>query len=125
MRFLSSFTNSYTFFLPLSAYSSLQKHCRMEKNKIWLHHTPSLFQHIGITSSLKGKIQKLKDKQFGKVPLFYSHKNPPATFASSIVPYKLHTADRAYKGETFFWGLLPQQGDTLQFVFNDPLEVKQ
>lgn len=108
-----------------SFHTPSQKHCRMEKNKIWLHHTPSLFQHIGLTSSLKGKIQKLKDKQFGKVQLYYSHKNPPATFQSSIVPYKLHTVERAYKGETFFWGLLPQQGDTMQVLFNEPLQVKQ
>lgn len=98
----------------------------MEKNKIWVHYNPSLFQHIGMTSSLRGKIQKLKDKQFGKVPLHYSHKNnPPATFQSSIVPYKTHSIDKAYRGDTFFWGLLPQSGDTLQIIFNEPTSVKQ
>lgn len=97
----------------------------MEKNKIWLHYNPSLFQHIGMTSSLRGKIQKLKDKQFGKVPLHYSHKNPSATFQSTILPYKTHTIEHAYKGETFFWGLLPQMGDTLQIIFTEPIGVKQ
>lgn len=68
--------------------SRTQKHCRAEKNKIWLHYNPSLFQHMGMTSSLKGKIQKLKDKQFGKVPLYYAHKNPPVSaIKTSIVPY--------------------------------------
>lgn len=27
---------------------------------MWLHYKPSLFQHIGTHSSLKGKVQKLK-----------------------------------------------------------------
>jgi len=32
----------------------------------WFLHKPSLFQHIGVHSSLKGKVQKLKEKDFGK-----------------------------------------------------------
>lgn len=83
---------------------------------------------MGMTSSLKGKIQKLKDKQFGKVPLYYAHKNPPVSaIKTSIVPYKQHTIERAYAaaGGTFFWGQLPQPGDTIRFVFVEPAAVKQ
>lgn len=36
------------------------KHCKMAKAELWLHYKPSLFQHIGTHSSLKGKVQKLK-----------------------------------------------------------------
>lgn len=32
----------------------------MAKAELWLHYKPSLFQHIGTHSSLKGKVQKLK-----------------------------------------------------------------
>lgn len=32
--------------------------------RVWLHHHPSLFQHIGTHSSLAGKTQKLKDGSF-------------------------------------------------------------
>jgi len=37
-----------------------QKHCKMAKAELWVHYKPSLFQHIGTHSSLKGKVQKLK-----------------------------------------------------------------
>lgn len=102
-----------------------QKHCKQEKAKLWLHYKPSLFQHIGTTSSLKGKVQKLKDKQFGKIPTFYPHTNPPATIKSPINPYKSHTIQRAYAGESFFWGLLPQPGDYVEFIFLQPYNLRR
>lgn len=102
-----------------------QKHCKQEKSKYWIHYKPSLFQHIGTTSSLKGKVQKLKDKQFGKIPSFYPHINPPATVKTAIVPYKNYLLIRAYKGETYFWGLLPQPGDLVEFIFDDPITVRK
>ncbi|XP_055325807.1 alpha-1,3-mannosyl-glycoprotein 4-beta-N-acetylglucosaminyltransferase B-like [Sitodiplosis mosellana] len=102
-----------------------QKHCKLEKAKLWLHYKPSLFQHIGTTSSLRGKVQKLKDKQFGKIPSFYPHSNPSATVKSPINPYKSHTLNRAYLGETFFWGLLPQPGDLVEFIFHQPYNLRR
>lgn len=99
-----------------------QKHCNIEKAKYWQHFRKSLFQHIGTSSSLKGKVQKLKDKQFGnKVPAFYAHThNPPAQVKSNIAPYRNYLLKRAYRGETYFWGLLPQPGDLVQFIFDQP-----
>lgn len=38
----------------------IQDHCKKEKAERWIHYRPSLFQHIGTHSSLKGKVQKLK-----------------------------------------------------------------
>lgn len=93
--------------------------------KVWLHYKPSLFQHIGTTSSLKGKVQKLKDKQFGKIPNFYPHQNPPAKASSNVAAYKSYTLQRAYNGETFFWGLLPQPDDFLEFKFLQPVLLKK
>lgn len=62
--------------------------------KIWLHFHPSLFQHIGTTSSLKGKIQKLKDNQFGEIPNFNSHKdNPPAVLKTQMRSYGGYTIE--------------------------------
>jgi len=93
------------------------KKCKKEKDKLWIHYKPSLFQHIGTHSSLKGKIQKLKDRQFGRVSLFKGHKNPTAEIESPIKHYKHYSLERAYRGETFFWGLVPQQGDKIVFRF--------
>lgn len=99
------------------------KHCKKAKDELWIHYKPSLFQHIGTHSSLKGKVQKLKDKQFGKVKLFFPHINPGAIVLSEIKAYKQYTLKRAYQGETFFWGLLPQPGDHLFFKFNNPVNI--
>jgi alpha-1,3-mannosylglycoprotein beta-1,4-N-acetylglucosaminyltransferase A/B len=99
------------------------KKCQKEKNALWIHYKPSLFQHIGTHSSLKGKVQKLKDKQFGKVSLFAPHRNPPATFETKIKHYKHYSITRAYKGETFYWGLVPQPGDYILFRLNPPCEL--
>lgn len=107
------------------SFKKKQKHCKLEKAKLWLHYKPSLFQHIGTTSSLRGKVQKLKDKQFGKIPSFYPHTNPSATVKSPINPYKSHTLNRAYLGETFFWGILPQPSDLIEFVFHQPYNLRR
>ncbi|XP_037076064.1 alpha-1,3-mannosyl-glycoprotein 4-beta-N-acetylglucosaminyltransferase B-like [Pollicipes pollicipes] len=99
------------------------KKCKEEKDKVWLHFKPSLFQHIGTHSSLKGKVQKLKDKQFGKVQMFVTHVNPPARIVCDMKPHKQYTLERAYKGETYFWGLLPQPGDHLEFHLTPPVRL--
>lgn len=113
------------FSILYSCRTESQKHCKQEKAKLWLHYKPSLFQHIGTTSSLKGKVQKLKDKQFGKIPAFYPHANPAATVKSPINPYKSHTLNRSYLGETFFWGLLPQPGDLIEIIFHEPYNLRR
>ncbi|KAJ8667281.1 hypothetical protein QAD02_008943 [Eretmocerus hayati] len=100
------------------------KRCRIAKTELWLHYKPSLFQHVGTHSSLRGKVQKLKDKQFGKTTLYFGHRNPKAVVESRIKPYKHFTLARAYKGDTFFWGLLPKSGDHLQFKFVHPIFIK-
>ncbi len=38
---------------------SLQKHCERQKSSLRIRFRPSLFQHVGLHSSLAGKIQKL------------------------------------------------------------------
>lgn len=59
----------------------------------------TLFQHIGIHSSLSGKVQKLKEKNFGQSNTFNAHvDNPPATVTTTLKQYdeygehKLHLA---------------------------------
>lgn len=66
-----------------------------------------------------------QDNQFGKVTLFYGHLNPDATVETQIKPYKQYTLLKAYKGESFFWGLLPQPGDHLRFKFTNPIFIKK
>ena len=64
-----------------------------------------------------------QDKQFGKVALFTPHKNPLATVHSPIKAYKQFTIERAYRGDSFFWGLMPEAGDEILFTFDKPTEL--
>ncbi|EFX88534.1 hypothetical protein DAPPUDRAFT_310736 [Daphnia pulex] len=104
-------------------HDTVRKKCNQIKLLKWIHFKPSLFQHVGTTSSLKGKVQKLKDKNFGKLALFMPHKNPPAKVTSPIKAYKQFTIQRAYRGDSFFWGLMPQAGDNIVFEFSQPVEL--
>lgn len=69
--------------------------------------------------------EQFQDKQFGKVALFYPHSNPEAEVISGMKCYKQFTLERAYLGETFFWGLLPQPSDQLVFKFTTPIVIKR
>ncbi|CAB3365848.1 Hypothetical predicted protein [Cloeon dipterum] len=104
-----------------------QKMCKKAKNALWLHYKPSLFQHIGTHSSLKGKVQKLKDKHYGKLMLFYPHTNNPKAVSveGGVTSYKHHTLVRAYAGEDYFWGLSPQAGDHISFKYDPPINMSR
>jgi alpha-1,3-mannosylglycoprotein beta-1,4-N-acetylglucosaminyltransferase A/B len=101
------------------------KDCRKQLSTKWLFSRPSLFQHIGTHSSLKGKVQKLRDRNFGRLSLFKSHagENPMAKTTTSLNHYKDFSLDRAYRGRTYFWGLSPSAGDSLTFTFN-PIKLE-
>nr|XP_013189310.1 unnamed protein product [Amyelois transitella] len=101
------------------------KACGKNKEMIRPKYKTSLFQHIGLYSSLKGKIQKVKDSHFGTVPTFYPHSNPPATAKTTIPEHSDHTLQRAYDGHTYFWGVKPKKGDTMDFTFNKPTVIEK
>ena len=99
------------------------KKCKKEKAALRIAYKPSLFQHIGTHSSLRGKVQKLKDKGFGKVSMFVPHRNPMASVDSAIRHYKSYSMTRAYNGETFYWGLVPHEGDAVVFHLSPPVRL--
>ncbi|KAK8772221.1 hypothetical protein V5799_024534 [Amblyomma americanum] len=101
------------------------KQCRKRVDTIWIHYKPSLFQHVGMHSSLKGKVQKLKDRHFGKLALHIGHANPTAVVSTSLKAYKNYNIARAYQGATFFWSLLPQKGDNITFRFTPPIRIER
>jgi len=94
--------------------------CQKQKEALHTKYKPSLFQHVGIHSSLSGKVQIGKDPQFGKISLFTPHQNPPATIDTKIKYYQGHSLTKAYKGKTFWVGKKPQLGDSILFTFKEP-----
>ncbi|XP_038673833.1 alpha-1,3-mannosyl-glycoprotein 4-beta-N-acetylglucosaminyltransferase A [Scyliorhinus canicula] len=99
------------------------KHCERQKSNIRIRFRPSLFQHVGLHSSLAGKIQKLTDKDFMKPLLHKMHVNPPAEVSTSLKAYQGHSLDKAYLGEDFFWGITPLAGDYILVKFDKPLNI--
>ena len=109
------------------------KYCPKAMEKAIRKYKPSLFQHMGVESSLKGKVQKLRvksrclglliftfflyldfsnqsfliifqEKDFGKIELFIPHVNPAAKKVwTTLKVYQSHTLEDAYSGKSFFW----------------------
>ncbi|XP_028935826.1 alpha-1,3-mannosyl-glycoprotein 4-beta-N-acetylglucosaminyltransferase A isoform X1 [Ornithorhynchus anatinus] len=101
------------------------KHCDRQKANLRIRFRPSLFQHVGLHSSLPGKIQKLTDKDFLKPLLHKIHINPPAEVSSSLKVYQGHTLEKTYMGEDFFWAVTPVAGDYILFKFDKPVDVER
>ncbi|XP_045784998.1 alpha-1,3-mannosyl-glycoprotein 4-beta-N-acetylglucosaminyltransferase A-like [Maniola jurtina] len=98
--------------------------CGKNKLQIRPKYKSSLFQHIGVYSSLKGKIQKVKDPQFGALATYYPHDNPPLKrINTDIKEHSDHTVKRAYEGKTYFWGIKPKEGDVIEFWFAKPTAI--
>ncbi|KAE8278186.1 Alpha-1,3-mannosyl-glycoprotein 4-beta-N-acetylglucosaminyltransferase A [Larimichthys crocea] len=99
------------------------KHCNEQKALLKQRYKPSLFQHVGLHSSLPGKLQQLKDKDFGKQALYQAHSNPAAKVSSSLKHYQQHSLEKAYKGVDFFWALTPIKNDYILFKFLQPIRI--
>ncbi len=98
-------------------------HCIRSKSSLKIIYKPSLFQHVGVHSSLKGKTQKLKDKEFGKQGLIRAHENPRAKVTTSLKTYMKHTLESAYLGQNYFWAMAPAKNDFLLFAFEEPTKI--
>ncbi|KAK1342318.1 hypothetical protein QTO34_015080 [Cnephaeus nilssonii] len=120
-------TGSWTTFCGVDGNVALplQKHCDRQKANLRIRFKPSLFQHVGTHSSLAGKIQKLKDKDFGKQALRKEHMNPPAEVSTSLKTYQHFTLEKAYLREDFFWAFTPAAGDFIRFRFFQPLRLER
>uniref|UniRef100_A0A8C9VX99 Alpha-1,3-mannosyl-glycoprotein 4-beta-N-acetylglucosaminyltransferase A n=1 Tax=Scleropages formosus TaxID=113540 RepID=A0A8C9VX99_SCLFO len=101
------------------------KHCERQKSSLRVRFRPSLFQHVGLHSSLAGKIQKLTDKDFLKPLLHKIHVNPPAEVSTTLKVYQGHTLEKTYMGEDFFWAITPTAGDYILFKFDRPVSIER
>ena len=101
------------------------KHCNRMKQEVRVRFKPSLFQHIGMQSSLKGKVQKLKDRDFGKHMLFRVHVNPPAEIKTSLTTYLKFNINKAYIGQDIFWALAPKLDDYIEIILKTPVALDE
>ncbi|XP_013782940.1 alpha-1,3-mannosyl-glycoprotein 4-beta-N-acetylglucosaminyltransferase C-like isoform X1 [Limulus polyphemus] len=85
---------------------------------------PSLFQHVGIHSSLDGKVQKLKDKKYSASIRKYQVVNPEADLVTSMKTYETYYPEMAYGlSYGYFWAMAPKANDTLDIIFHEPQNV--
>ncbi|XP_058049024.1 alpha-1,3-mannosyl-glycoprotein 4-beta-N-acetylglucosaminyltransferase-like protein MGAT4D [Ahaetulla prasina] len=97
--------------------------CESQKSNLRIRYKPSLFQHVGIHSSLTGKTQNLRDEDFVKTSLIRKHINPPAKMKTSLKVFQQFTLEKAYNGIEIFWAFSPKAGDYILFSFEEPLKI--
>lgn len=86
-------------------------HCIIQRTVL-----PAQFQHVGIHSSLNGKLQKLRDGSFGKNDVIGPSRNPPLErMYSDIVSYQRFSLTKLYQGTGNFWGQDNKKG-TFAFI---------
>ena len=111
------------------------KECNAAKKKVRIVSQPSLFQHVGKHSSLKGKVQKLIDKAFpGAKKIkklkgedeFFPHKaNVKAKVHSNAVEFSRFKIQSAYDGVNLAWIKTPANNTFITFQFHTPVIIKR
>ncbi|GBN30510.1 Alpha-1,3-mannosyl-glycoprotein 4-beta-N-acetylglucosaminyltransferase C [Araneus ventricosus] len=87
---------------------------------------PGLFQHIGLFSSLEGKVQKAKDRSFTGASRVYHFDNPPADIITTLGVYRKHYPELCYyDSNKFFWGSAPKRNDTFDVILRKPVKIKK
>ena len=116
----------YDYGRSLVCYSGLDyEGCNSHLNNICILYTPSLFQHIGLVSSLPGKTMDAKDPYFEE-PLSFekpTYSNPPAKINSTLSIHSLYTADMLYEGKGYFWSEEIVKGDSIVVEFVQPQKL--
>uniref|UniRef100_A0A3B4A892 Alpha-1,3-mannosyl-glycoprotein 4-beta-N-acetylglucosaminyltransferase A n=1 Tax=Periophthalmus magnuspinnatus TaxID=409849 RepID=A0A3B4A892_9GOBI len=97
------------------------KHCERQKSSLRIRFRPSLFQHVGLHSSLAGKLQKLT--VYAHQPSCGGFHFNEALFQMQV--YQGHTLEKTYLGEDFFWAITPTSGDYVLFKFDRPVSIER
>uniref|UniRef100_A0A7M5WUG0 Uncharacterized protein n=1 Tax=Clytia hemisphaerica TaxID=252671 RepID=A0A7M5WUG0_9CNID len=110
-----------------------RKECNAEKKKVRMNSKPSLFQHVGKHSSLKGKVQKLIDRAFPGAAKrkekgedqFFPHDNIKATIQTNAVEYSKFKIKSAYEGHNLAWIKTPKNSTFISFHFDTPVKIEK
>lgn len=92
---------------------------------------PSLFQHLGLVSSLENKIQKIQDRDF---PGYRKRKeigwtpdspNPNAEIHTNMDHYKNFQPEAAYfsSARNYFWTVDPKNGSFFRIIFQKSINI--
>ncbi|CAG7723590.1 unnamed protein product [Allacma fusca] len=97
---------------------------QIPETNVIVRRIPSLFQHIGVRSTLPNKVQRLTDNTFNMANRKFKHRvNPPADLVTSMKVYSDFFPEYAYRSTPgFFWGIA-KPNDTLDIVFPSPVNI--
>ena len=98
-------------------HSQLEHDCKAQIATTAPYFSPSLFQHIGTTSSLRGKIQDLVDAGYNNYVSNSAEGNPPAILTSSLQIYESYIFSKVYLGQGDLWANRIQIHDFIQISF--------
>ena len=88
----------------------------------------SLFEHIGVTSSLAEKLShdsNALEDFFDRYDQKYKGYNPPATVTSSLASHEGDPQDAYDRGSGYFWSGPPQKDDYILIKFNRATAVQK
>ncbi|CAH0402112.1 unnamed protein product [Chilo suppressalis] len=106
--------------------SKKSKGCQDAVNQIRVKSPIYLFSHIGLFSTLKGKIQRVEESRFITGPTYYAYANPPLKrIICNIESMPGHTIQMAYYGKSYFLGVRPDYGSVIEFWFEKPTIIKR
>ena len=119
LRKLSMFMLNFYDEMPVDWLMGVFMNAMAQKNRLAMK--PSLFQHVGKISSLKGKIQPIQDKSFrlasGKCRSISG--NPLARqIYSNMRPYKKFTVKNFYECGSKFWATDPGPNRIVEVIFD-------
>lgn len=84
---------------------------------------PALFQHIGMESSLKGKLQPLREIAFSAKRLYHGD-NPAAYITSNFLAYGGGGPQQPYETQpAFFWCKRPQADHDMVIFFKEAINL--
>lgn len=92
---------------------------------------PSLFQHLGLVSSLENKIQKIQDRDFPgyskRKPIGWTpdSPNPNAEIYTNMEHYKNFQPEAAYfpSAHNYFWTVDPKEGSFYRVIFQKAINI--
>lgn len=93
----------------------------------WRFRAASLFQHIGLISSLKNKKMPSTEPYFDKHSQKFLGLNPPATLYTDLIEQKNTKLNSAYgQGGGYFWGTCHHRAKCfIKVTFNNNVQVRR
>jgi hypothetical protein len=106
---------------------------RMRNHEENVYLQPSLFEHVGVMSSLEGKQQMAVDVSARRGMPFAprltdkSNKNPSASryWLSGIEMFRTYSLENCYRGFGYFWGNNPAIGATINVQLKESVMVER